>query len=310
MTYHDENLASSIYARTFRPGLSLTVSDNVCNTDDEVSFEMQPMLYYGVIVEGALSRLSVNRKISASIMPNEPIMLMVGEPAEFSGRLCSGVRYVSLGLSIETDFIEELSNSYRTHVFDQLMQQSRERIQFRRLPSCTIINAIVREMAAQPLGCAVTNLRMEACTLNLVAEIARCLRGDGLAGCGAGLRRCELSRTHKLRDLLEAHLQSPLSLSQLSRELGVNPTTMSAQFRQCFGTSIFGYLRQRRLEVARDLLRAEEDSIARIGYRVGFESPAAFATAFKRQFGYSPRQESRPFSSVASRLTAISQDSV
>lgn len=299
MTFHDENLARGIYARTFRPGLSLTVSDSVCDTDDEVSFEMQPMLYYGVIVEGALSRLSVNREISASIMPNEPIMLMVGEPAEFSGRLCNGVRYVNLGLSIETDFIEELSNSYRTHVFDQLMQQSREQIQFRRLPSCTTINAIVREMATQSFCCAVTALRMEACTLNLVAEIARCLCGEGANNAGTGLRRCELSRTYKLRDLLEAHLQTPITLSQLSRELGVNPTTMSAQFRACFGTSIFSYLRQRRLEVARDLLRAEDDSIARIGYRVGFESPAAFATAYKRQFGYSPSQEARPFLPVA-----------
>nr|WP_276312069.1 AraC family transcriptional regulator [Paracoccus siganidrum] len=73
----------------------------------------------------------------------------------------------------------------------------------------------------------------------------------------------------------------------------MNPTTMSAQFKQCFGVSIFGYLRRRRLEAARELLRREDDSVARIGYRVGFDSPAAFSTAYKRQFGHSPSQETR-----------------
>ncbi|WP_183154092.1 hypothetical protein [Paracoccus siganidrum] len=175
---------------------------------------MQPMLYYGVIVEGASSRLSVNRSISTSILPNEPIILMVGEPAEFSGRPRNGVRYLNLGLSTETAFIEELSNTYHTHVFHDLIQKSRDGIQFRRLPRCPVIDEIVREMTSPPFGRAITDLRMEAGTLNLVAEIARCLHEDRFGHCGSkGLRRCELLRTHRVRDLLEAHLHSPLTLS-------------------------------------------------------------------------------------------------
>jgi transcriptional regulator GlxA family with amidase domain len=48
------------------------------------------------------------------------------------------------------------------------------------------------------------------------------------------------------------------------------------------------YLAQWRLQIAADLVRTIELGIAEIGFRVGYDSEAAFSRAFKRQFGKPP----------------------
>ncbi|MEM1140849.1 MAG: helix-turn-helix transcriptional regulator, partial [Pseudomonadota bacterium] len=59
-----------------------------------------------------------------------------------------------------------------------------------------------------------------------------------------------------------------------------------------FGTTIFGYIREQRLEMARYLLLDHGLKVSEAGYRVGFSSPAAFSSAYRRRFGHPPSVDS------------------
>jgi AraC-like DNA-binding protein len=48
------------------------------------------------------------------------------------------------------------------------------------------------------------------------------------------------------------------------------------------------YLNRRRLRLAAERLREGQQSVAQIGYAVGYESEAAFSRAFKRELGSAP----------------------
>ena len=50
------------------------------------------------------------------------------------------------------------------------------------------------------------------------------------------------------------------------------------------------YLVAWRMEVAKDLLRRDELSVAQVAERVGYGSTSAFSVAFSRQVGQSPSQ--------------------
>jgi AraC-like DNA-binding protein len=52
---------------------------------------------------------------------------------------------------------------------------------------------------------------------------------------------------------------------------------------------VFDYVRVRKLEQAREVLERDGVSVAQAAYIAGYASPANFATAFKRQFGTSPK---------------------
>jgi AraC-like DNA-binding protein len=54
--------------------------------------------------------------------------------------------------------------------------------------------------------------------------------------------------------MLDRSLSAPPKLLDIAREIGVNVTTLQANFKAAFGTTIFGYVRNQRLEIGRALI--------------------------------------------------------
>ncbi|WP_347900785.1 AraC family transcriptional regulator [Pseudomonas purpurea] len=98
----------------------------------------------------------------------------------------------------------------------------------------------------------------------------------------------DIERIHAARDLLLSSLQASPSLTELSRQVGLNPRKLTAGFRQVFGTSVYAYLQEQRLSEAYRLLASGETNVSCAAYRVGY-SPAHFSTAFRKRFGVSPK---------------------
>lgn len=96
-------------------------------------------------------------------------------------------------------------------------------------------------------------------------------------------------RVQQLLDLLHQDPGQDWSLAALAQAIGSNPTTLQKQFRQSTGHSIAEYIRSHRLKQARCELQ-QGQSVTEAALNAGYSSPANFATAFKRQFGLSPRE--------------------
>ena len=99
----------------------------------------------------------------------------------------------------------------------------------------------------------------------------------------------DVERLERARHVLLERMDSPPSLAELARTVALNEFKLKAGFRALFGTSVFGYLRDHRLDRARRLLLEERDaSVTEIAARVGYRNPSKFATAFRRRFGRPP----------------------
>jgi len=108
-------------------------------------------------------------------------------------------------------------------------------------------------------------------------------------GVSAGrLSAHELERLERVRHRLQQRLELTPSLAELAKLAGVSETKLKAMFRAAFGTSIFAYLRQARLEEARRLLLQRGLNVTEVAQRVGYANPSKFAAAFRRQFQLSP----------------------
>lgn len=98
-------------------------------------------------------------------------------------------------------------------------------------------------------------------------------------------RRLDLIRLDRF---IAGHLSSPLSVADLAREACLS----EAHFRQCFreqaGLSPWQYVRNRRLEAARQLLTGSELPLSEVAARTGFASQSAFSHACREVFGASP----------------------
>ena len=80
------------------------------------------------------------------------------------------------------------------------------------------------------------------------------------------------------------------ALADLAAQAGMSRSVFAERFRAGVGLSAMDYLTRWRMLLARDRLRHTADSIASIALSVGYQSEAAFSTAFKRANHGSPRQ--------------------
>jgi AraC-like DNA-binding protein len=92
----------------------------------------------------------------------------------------------------------------------------------------------------------------------------------------------------RLCDYLAEHCAEELNLDTLSDTFYVSKYHLSHEFKRYTGQTIFTYITEARLALARRLLRYTDLSIADITYKVGFEDQSSFSRLFHRREGIPP----------------------
>jgi len=89
--------------------------------------------------------------------------------------------------------------------------------------------------------------------------------------------------------LLLEKIANPPGMEVLARQLGTNEKRLTDAFQEAFHLPVFGWLREQRLRLARQLLSQTDTPINDIAAHCGYSSAANFATAFKERFECTPR---------------------
>jgi AraC family transcriptional activator of pyochelin receptor len=104
------------------------------------------------------------------------------------------------------------------------------------------------------------------------------------------IAQSDVEKLHVLKNYLDSHCLEDHSLASLSRYCGLNEFKVKKGFKQLFNSTVFDYLRSRRMEYAAQLLRDQSLLIEEIALRVGYEHSHHFAAAFKKYTGLLPSQ--------------------
>ncbi|MEH2010378.1 helix-turn-helix transcriptional regulator [Nostoc sp.] len=103
------------------------------------------------------------------------------------------------------------------------------------------------------------------------------------------LKPSDIDCIYDVREILLKHLDNPPSLIELARQVGLNDCTMKQGFKQVFGTTVFGYLHHRRMELAYKLLIEGNMKVTEVAQTVGYASLPSFSNAFRKKFGVTPK---------------------
>jgi AraC-like DNA-binding protein len=109
-----------------------------------------------------------------------------------------------------------------------------------------------------------------------------------LSGTGGTSGRAVPGPVGQAARILAEQLESPPSMRELSRAVGLGPTRFHALFKGSIGLTPRDYLRRQRLERAREALAGGAEDITALAIRLGFPSSQQFATTFKRYTGLTP----------------------
>lgn len=157
-----------------------------------------------------------------------------------------------------------------------------------------IVDPGITDVARQVLG----ELENPGLGTRLFADtIARALalilvrRHSTASGAAASARVEMTARQLRLTtDFIEAHLDEDLTLESISAAPEMSPFRFARAFRKATGHSPRQYVIARRIERAKELLRATDLEIVDVANRVGFATQSHFTTIFGRRCGTTPRR--------------------
>ena len=96
--------------------------------------------------------------------------------------------------------------------------------------------------------------------------------------------------TSSAKDILSANLSTHISVSRLARKVGLNCKTLGDCFKHLYGSSIFVYGQNLRLENGKKLLRETDLTIQAIAEECGYREQSNFGAAFSKKYGVGPGQ--------------------
>ena len=162
------------------------------------------------------------------------------------------------------------------------------------LTTTPLVNMAIHQILNCPYQGPLKRLYLEGKTLELITHIMAQLVADKNGHVRPfTLQSGVIERVREARDVLIRNLENPPSLLELARQVGINKNKLNQGFRRVFGTSVFDYLRIRRLELARELLESKEKNVTEVAFEVGYAQHSNFTKAFKKHFGTNPTDHLR-----------------
>lgn len=97
----------------------------------------------------------------------------------------------------------------------------------------------------------------------------------------------------EVEGLLTEDFRKHYSVENLSSRYGISPSALKKYFEAVFGSPISYYLRNKRMDKAKELLVSTEVSIGQVASICGYENQGKFGSAFKTNTGVSPLEYRR-----------------
>lgn len=158
------------------------------------------------------------------------------------------------------------------------------------------LEAVMQQIYAELLQPGFSHaLMIEALTTMILVEMGRYARRlgaeSGPGGSGHGMAPWQLRR---IQERIEASLEAGYpGLDELAQLCGISQSHLMRTFKVSTGWQIHKYIAEERMKAAKLMLAEDQLHTKEISARLGFRSPAYFATAFLRMTGMTPTEYRR-----------------
>lgn len=119
-------------------------------------------------------------------------------------------------------------------------------------------------------------------------EAVSSIKEDEVPACKFLVHLEDREKIIKAREILLAHIGDPITIKELSRKAAINECYLKKGFKVMFGTTIFDFYQDQRMEHARYLLYEKGLSVSEVSASLGYSSISHFSTAFKKHTGLKP----------------------
>jgi AraC-like DNA-binding protein len=91
-----------------------------------------------------------------------------------------------------------------------------------------------------------------------------------------------------VKNMIDADLQVHHAAGYLAQQAGMSESRLKKNFKLVVKTTLYAYLKQKRMELAAELLEQTGRSLEQISKQTGFRYYSNFTRAFKKRYGTTP----------------------
>ncbi len=135
------------------------------------------------------------------------------------------------------------------------------------------------------------NLYINTQLQSLLLYAMECLieeKGEESFACKFLANEQDREKIVRAREVLLQHIGNPITIKELSRKVAINECYLKKGFKEVFGTTIFDFYQNERMNYARHLLYDKAVSVTEVSMLLGYSSISHFSTAFKKHTGLKP----------------------
>ena len=140
-----------------------------------------------------------------------------------------------------------------------------------------------------------TNIHLSVYSLYLKGKIYELLslhfnRNTDVEQCPFLSDEENMVKIRKAKEIIIQQMLTPPSLQELADEVGITLKKLKSGFKQVYGESVYNFLFDYKMEMARKLLESGQYNINELSSKLGYSTPSHFISAFKKKFGTTPKR--------------------
>jgi AraC-like DNA-binding protein len=108
-------------------------------------------------------------------------------------------------------------------------------------------------------------------------------------------------RLERVRDFIQVNFQSPIRLERVARDFGFSTSSLGRRFKENFGKGFSAFLRDLRVEKAKELLIEGRLPVEQVSRESGFRNFHYFFEVFKKVTGKTPQKFRRSVSGLSDK---------
>lgn len=270
-----------------RCGLGVHTSDTTALEDLTTITDQPPGMSLMIFLSGRVKARIGGVDLDIGRHEGEPVRAVMVSRARadrFEREVIKGERVRHVVVTVTPEWIDDCTfdNEAARQVVADFQSVHVARFEWIASP---VLVAIAEQMLHPPE--ANENLYLESRALDLLADGFSTLAANRLKCSNQRLAPADMRRLQVIEETIAAN--STLPVEQIAKRSGVSLSTMQRLFRAGHGITVKEYVRARNLLLARRMLEREGASVTQAAFAAGYGNPTNFSTAFKREFGLSPR---------------------
>ncbi len=159
------------------------------------------------------------------------------------------------------------------------------------LPVCSKIKTVIEGLVNHQYEGSLENIYVNAQLHMLLLFSLDCMVNDNepvFPECRFLNNIADKEKVAQAKELLVQRIGDPITIKELSRKVAMNECYLKKGFKEMYGTTIFDFYQNQRMEHAKYLLYEKGMSVTDVSMMLGYSSISHFSTAFKKQTGLKP----------------------